>query len=567
MKNAELAQILSTLADVLEIRGEDEHRADTCRKVARMFEGLAENVVKVRAEGRLRDLPGVGKSTAARIEQFLDTGRMDALHDAIEGFPDSLFELLTVRGLGPKTVGRLWREKGIATTDELALAIEDGDLDDMPQLGARTLARIRTGLRVVQSHAGRTPLGEALPATMTILRRVQQLCAPAPAQLAGPLRRMCESVSAADIVAAEEPHRTADVLSVFSQLGSPVQESRPDREASVSIRTEDNLRVDLHVVEPRDYGAALVLATGSEAHLRQLHTRADQLGLNLTDKGVFRGDERLPSGTEREVYAALELAWVPAELREGTGEVEAAREGKLPDLIRLADIRGDLHMHTTYSDGHDDIRSLAASAQSLSYEYIALTDHSQSLHVAWGLTPEHLRRRRHEIRQIRHEFPDMTILDGTEVDILADGSLDYSDKILAERDWVIASVHSRFEMDEAHMTARLVRAASHPLVNAIGHPTGRLMGSRASCALDMDAVLDACAAHNTALELNTHPLRLDAPDTICRRAAARGVRIVINSDAHKAAGLNTIIFGVATARRAWLEAPDVLNTRPAADLL
>jgi len=566
MNNAELAQIFSTLADVLEIRGEKAQRAGACRKVARMFEGLTEDVVQVRAQGRLRELPGVGKSTQAKIEQFLDTGRMDALQNAMEGFPDSLFELLSVRGLGPKTVGRLWREKGIATTDELALAIEDGDLDDMPRLGARTLARIRTGLQVVQSHAGRSPLGDALPATMTILRRVQQVCAPSPAQLAGPIRRMCESVTVADIVAAEEPHRTADLLSVFSQLGSPVEEPQPAHEASGSIRTKDDLRVTLRVVEPCAYSAALVLATGSEAHVRQLHTRADELGLKLTDGGVFCGDERLPCATEREVYAALDLAWVPAELREGTGEVEAAAQGKLPELIRLADIRGDLHVHTTYSDGHDDIRTLAAAAQALGYEYIGLTDHSQSLHVAWGLMPEHLRRRQHEIRQIREEFPNMTILDGTEVDILADGSLDYTDEVLAERDWVIASVHSRFEMNRAQMTARLVRAASHPLVDAIGHPTGRLMGSRASCAMDMDAVLDACAAHNTALELNTHPLRLDAPDTVCRQAAARGVRIVINSDAHKAGGLNTLILGVATARRAWLEPADVLNTRPAAEL-
>jgi len=566
MKNVELAQMFSRLADVLEIRGEEAHRAGSCRKVARMLEGLAEDVEQVRAGGRLRDLSGVGKSTAVKIEQFLDTGRMDALQDAMEGFPESLFELLRVRGLGPKTVGRLWREKGIATTDELALAIEDGDLDDLPQLGVRSLARIRTGLRVVQTHAGRTPLGEALPVTLALLRRVQQLCAPAPAQLAGPLRRMCESVTTADIIASEEPHRTADLISVFSQLGSPVEGSDAAGKASASVCTEDGLRVDLQVVEPRSYGAALVLATGSEAHLRQLHARADQLGLKLTDQGVFSSGERLPSRTEREVYAALELARVPPELREGAGEVQAAEQGKLPSLIRLTDIRGDLHMHTTYSDGHDDIRTLVALAQSLDYEYIGLTDHSQSLTVAWGLTPEHLRRRRHEIGQVREEFPDMTILDGTEVDILADGSLDYSDEILSERDWVIASVHSRFGMDQAQMTARLVRAASHPLVNAIGHPTGRLMGSRPSCALDIDAVLDACAEHNTALELNTHPLRLDAPATVCRRAAARGVRIVINSDAHKAGGLNTLLYGVATARRAWLEPADVLNTRPAADL-
>jgi DNA polymerase (family X) len=566
MKNMELARTFSTLADVLEIRGEAAHRAGTCRKVARTLEGLAKDIEQVRADGQLRDLPGVGRSTAARIEQFLDTGRMDALDAALDGFPESLLELLHVRGLGPKTVGRLWREKGVTTTDELALAIEDGALDDMPRLGTRSVARIRAGLQAVQSHSGRVPLGEALPITMGILRRVQQICAPAPAQFAGPLRRMCESVAAADIVAAEEEHRVADLLSVFLQIGEPLEGLRSEEEAAASIRVEDDLRVNLHVVEPSCFGAALVLATGSEAHLRQLHARAEERGLKLSADGVFRGEERLPSATEQDVYAALGMERTPAELREGAGEVEAAGQGSLPDLIRPGDIRGDLHMHTTYSDGHDGMRALAASAQSLGYEYIALTDHSQSLTIAWGLTPEHLRRRRHEIRQVRTEFPDLTILDGTEVDILADGSLDYTDEILSERDWVIASVHSRFEMDRDAMTARIVRAASHPLVHAIGHLTGRLMGSRAAYALDVDAVLDACAEHNTALELNTHPLRLDAPAAICRRAAERGVRIVINSDAHKAGGLNTLIYGVATARRAWLRAADVLNTRPAKDL-
>jgi len=334
-----------------------------------------------------------------------------------------------------------------------------------------------------------------------------------------------------------------------------------------SVRTASDLQVDLRVVGPESFGAALVYFTGSKAHNVNIRGRAQDMGLKINEYGVFRGDERIAGRTEEEVYAELGLPWMAPELREDRGEIEAAAEGRLPRLISPKDVRMDLHVHSNYSDGALSVARIAAAARERRYRCVAITDHSPSLTIAHGVSVERLRRRQEEIEAARESMPGFTILAGTEVDILADGSLDYPDEVLAALDWVIASVHSRFGMGEDEMTARIIKAVEHPHVDAIGHLTGRMLGQREAYSLDVGAVVAACAEHGTALELNAHTARLDITDVVCRQAKEAGVKVVINTDAHRPEELDMMRFGVATARRGWLEKADVLNCMTPGKLL
>jgi DNA polymerase (family 10) len=375
---------------------------------------------------------------------------------------------------------------------------------------------------------------------------------------------MRETVGDLDLLTCAPAERGQAIVDRFVEL-EPGAEVLAAGSTKGSLRSPDGLQVDLRVVEPDAFGAALLYFTGSKAHNVKLRGMARERGLKINEYGLFRGDERIAGCTEREMYAALDLPWIPPELREDRGEVEAAQEGGLPDLLEPDQVRADLHMHTSYSDGRLGVEQMARAARDFGYEYVALTDHSAGLTIAGGLTGDDLRRRREDIEAARRAMPDFPIFSGTEVDILPDGSLDYSDEVLAELDWVIASVHSHFNQPRRQMTERIVRAARHPLVHAIGHPTGRLIGRREAYKVDMAAVVAACAESGCALELNAHMNRLDITDVVCRQCREEGVMVTINTDAHAPEHFPMMAYGVGTARRGWLGAGQVLNTRDAGE--
>ncbi len=562
MKNTVIAQMFDEMADVMEIQGENAFRVNSYRKVARVLRDLTDDVEHLHRDGRLTEVDGIGKSSAAKIAQFLDTGSIDAHRKLMAGFPASALELLRIPNLGPKTVQRLMRERGVESIGQLEEAIREGKLDGVAGMGAKTIENILAGIEFLRRSSGRTLLGLALPVARDIADRLKEACSLESVEPAGSLRRMQETIGDIDILAAAGTRggKAAGrrVVGAFTSLDN-VEEVLAAGDTKGSVRTDDGLQVDLRVVGEQSFGAALCYFTGSKAHNVKIRGLALDRGLKVNEYGVFKGDRRVAGRTEEEVYGALGLPWIPPELREDRGEIEAAAAGRLPELVRLEDIRGDLHAHSNFSDGALSVLDMARAARDAGYSYVAITDHSQSLGIAGGLTPERLRQQHAEIDAAQEELDGFAILKGTEVDILPDGSLDYPDEVLEELDIVIASVHVGFRMGEAQMTRRIVRAARHPCVTAIGHLTGRLLGQREAYELDVGAVVEACAEAGTALELNAHMQRLDITDVVCRQTRDAGVKVLLGTDAHHDSHLWMMRLGVGTARRGWLESTDVLN--------
>ncbi|NLW50009.1 MAG: DNA polymerase/3'-5' exonuclease PolX [Candidatus Brocadiaceae bacterium] len=571
MKNAAVAALFETMADVMEIKGENAFRVNSYRKVARILRDLTEDLEAIHTRGELTELPGVGQSSAEKIAQYFETGRVAAYDELLDGFPLGALDMLRVPGLGPKTVGRLMAEKGIDSLDALEQAARTGGLTGLPGMGEKTVANILSGIDFLKRSAGRILLGRALPVAERIIGALREGCDLKAITAAGSLRRMQETVGDIDILATveaapgDEAAAGRRIVDAFAALPG-VAEVLAAGDTKGSVRTEDGLQVDLRVVRPESYGAALHYFTGSKAHNVRLRGRAIEMGLKVNEYGVFEGDRRVAGATEEEVYEALGLRWIPPELREERGEIEAAEAGTLPRLVTLDDIRGDLHAHTDYSDGVLPVFEMAAAAQELGYAYLAITDHSPSLGIARGLSAKRLREQQKEIRAARRRLPGFRILSGTEADILPDGTLDYPESVLAGLDFVIASVHTHFRMAEDEMTERILAAVRSPYVAAIGHLTGRLLGQREGYAVDVGRVLEACAESGTALELNAHTERLDINDTICRRAKDADVRVMIGTDAHRPEHFGLMALGIGTARRGWLEPGDVLNCMGADEL-
>jgi len=575
MKNAELAAVFDTMADIMEVKGENPFRISSYRKVARIVRDLAEDIEQVAAEGRLGDLPGVGKSSAEKIQEYLQTGKMAAYEALVRDFPLGALEMLKIPTLGPKTLARLLNEKGIDSVEKLEAAIREGRLEGMAGIGRKTLENIQRGIEMLKKSRGRTRLGAALPIAREIVAKMRERCRLIEAEPAGSLRRRRETVGDVDILVtvegasggpAEQISAGTEVVREFTSLDI-VSEVLAAGATKGSVRTREGLQVDLRVVSPQSFGAALQYFTGSKAHNVRIRGIALDKGLKVNEYGVFRGDESIAGATEEDVYAALGLPWIPPELREDRGEVEAALEGRLPALITMNDVQGDFHAHTNYSDGSATVLQMARAAQELGYRFLGLTDHSKSLGVAGGLDEEKLARRNEEIERARQELGGFLLLKGAEVDILEDGSLDYDDDTLAGLDVVIAAVHAHLTMDEPRMTERICKAAANPHVHIIAHPTGRLIGEREPYPVNMAAVIEACAEHGTALELNAYPERLDITDTVCRQAKEAGVKVAIGTDSHSPSQLRLMEFGVAWGRRGWLEPQDVLNCWPTERLL
>lgn len=557
--NQAIADALRLIADLLEIKGEVIYKILAYRKAADALTALGRDVRQVWQQGELTAIPGVGKAIAEKIDELLRTGELDFLNRLAEEVPLTLAEMLKIPGLGPKKVGLFWRELGITTIDELRAAAEAGRLRALPGMGAKSEARILRGIEALARRSGRIPLGVAWPFAQDLLIFLRALPGVQAAEAAGSLRRMRATVGDLDLLAAAAD--SAAVIRAFT--------SRPDvveilgqGTTKASVEFANGLRAQLWVHPPERFGTALQYATGSKDHNVRLRELALRQGYSLSEQALKRleDDTEILCSREEEVYRILGMSWIPPEMREDRGEIQAAREGKLPALIEVRHLRAELHCHSTWSDGRASIRQMAQAAIERGLQVLAITDHSQSLGIANGLTPERLRAQRAEIQSVQAELGDaILLLQGAEVEIKADGSLDYSEEVLAGLDVVVASLHTSLSQPREKITRRLLNAIRNPHVDIIGHPSGRLLPDREGADLDMEAVLQAAAENGVALEINAHPSRLDLEDIYARRAAEMGILLSINTDAHAPQDFDLAHFGVAVARRAWLEPSHVLN--------
>ena len=558
MKNAEIAQIFNKIADCLEFKGELSFRVTSYRRAARAMMDLTEDVEEILKREELKEIPGIGEGMAEKIEEYLKTGTMKRYEEARKGLPESLLSMMHIPGMGPKTVKVVYEKLKIESIDALEAAAKDGRLAELPSFGQKKCENILRGIALQKTAGRRIRLGVALPLVETIIGQLRKKIKLAECLPAGSLRRMKDTVGDVDILAtgADGPA----IVKAFTGLPQ-VQYVLAEGDTKGSVVTGQGLQVDLRVVPEESYGAALQYFTGSKDHNIRLREIARKKKLKVNEYGVFRGEKSIGGKTEEEVYKILGLPWIPPVLREDRGEIDAAKAGKLPKLVELDDIKGDLHVHTKWSDGKYSIEQMVEAAQKRGYEYVAISDHSLSTVIAKGLTVERLKKQWKEIEKVRKSFPRIAILTSTEMDIKPDGSLDFPDEILEQLDIVTASVHSAFKQDRKTMTARVIKAIENPHVDIIGHPTGRLIGEREAYDVDLEAVMKAAAETGTALELNAQWERLDLDDLACKRAIELGVNIVINTDAHNLTHLDFMRFGIATAQRGWVQKENVINTR------
>ncbi|GAA1631737.1 DNA polymerase/3'-5' exonuclease PolX [Catellatospora bangladeshensis] len=554
--NEVVAAALQEYADLISITGGDPFRARTYEKAARGVAGHSADVATLDLKG-LAQIPGIGKSTAEKIVELLGTGRMAALEELRAKVPAGVRELMAIPGLGPAKAMTLHRELGIASVDELVVAIEAGRLSGLRGFGAKTAANILHGIEVLRHSGGRVLISTALAVAEEIVAALSALPGCERCTYAGSLRRGRDSIGDVDILAASrEPE---PIMAAFAELPL-VGEVIARGPAKTSIRTNDGLQVDLRVVPHESWGAAMQYFTGSKEHNIRVREIAVRKGLKLSEYGLFRAedDELVVSATEEEVYGRLGLPWIPPTLREDRGEVAAAREGRLPRLVTEADIRGDLHTHTDLTDGVSTLEEMLAAARKRGHRYYAVTDHAKNMPMQ-RMTDAKMLAQRRRLRELADQGR-MALLHGTELNIDPDGGVDWDAGFLAGFDICVASIHSHFTQTPAELTNRLVKACENPYVNIIGHPTTRLIGRRAPIEPDWDAVFDAAAATGTALEVNAFPDRLDLNDELIMRARERGVKFAIDSDAHSTVHLDVLRFGIGVAQRGWLTPADVINT-------
>jgi DNA polymerase (family 10) len=556
MKNKELASIFARLGDALEIKGESGFKIIAYRKAARILEDLTEDIDTIAQEKRLEEIPGIGSGIAKKIDEYLQTGQMKKYQEILSGIPEVLLDLLEIQNLGAKTIHVAHQELGVKTLDDLKKVIQDGSLAKLYGLGDKKVENIKKGIEIYEQAQERIPILEALNIVEEVIAHLKK--APRIGRLspAGSLRRMKETVGDIDILATGE--NGARIIKHFTKFpGVNHVLAAGETKGSVMISTERGERqVDLRIVDESEYGAALQYFTGSKAHNIKLRGMAKSRGLKISEYGVFRGQKRIAGVDEKEVYQALGLPLILPELREDRGEIERALKNQLPHVVDYSDIKGDLHVHSLYSDGHMSIKDLAELARTMKYEYIAICDHSQSVKYAHGLSPERLRKQIQEIQELNREFKDFRILKGIEVDILSDGQLDLPDKILKELDIVIAAVHTGFKKK---VTERILKAMDNPMVTAIAHPSGRLISKREGYDVDLEKVLQGAKNRGRALELNAFYDRLDLNEFYLKKAKEMGVKICIGTDTHYPAGFQMMRLGVGIARRGWLERKDILN--------
>ncbi len=564
MTNREVAEILRQIADMLEIKGEVIYKAMAYRRAADNILNLGRDINEVWREGKLREIPGVGKSLAEKLDELLRTGRLEYYEQLKEEIPPGVVAMLAIPEVGPKTAKLLFEKLGLTSVAEVERAAREGKLRTLPGLGEKSERKILAGIEALHRRSERIPLGTAWPVAQEILAALRQVRGVVQAEAAGSLRRMRATVGDIDLlVASADPEPVMDRF-VSLPLVAEVSLRGPTK---CTVILQNGLQVDLRVLPPERYGSLLQYFTGSKDHNVALRELALKQGLSLSEYGFKRDGEEILCPREEDVYHTLGLEWIPPELRENRGEIEAAGRGQLPKLVELGDIQGDLHVHTNWSDGAASLEEMARAARARGYRYLVISDHTKSLGVARGLTPERLRQQRAEIERLNATFSDFRVLQGAEVEIKADGSLDFPDEVLAELDVVVASLHSGLRQERERITARLISAMRNPHVDIIGHPLGRIISQREESAVDIDAVLEVAAETGTIMEVNAIPARLDLDDVHIRRAVEMGVKLAINSDAHNVESLAVMAYGVATARRGWAEARDVVNTLPLDELL
>jgi DNA polymerase (family 10) len=565
MRNGEIAEAFEELASLYELDGAVVYRVVAYRNAAKAIREAGVSVAEMAKQGRADELSGVGKTIAEKIDALLETGSIPSADKLKQRIPAGLVEVTRIPGLGPKRAKLLHDELGVSSIEDLRRAAESGQLKDVRGFGAKAEENVLAAFAAGADGRpkSRTILSNALPVGEELVAALRDHPAAIRVELAGSARRLADTVKDLDIVAASsDPPALAEAFTGFPAIDTVSTFG----EAGAKVVTHSGLAVDLRIVPEEAFGNLLQHFTGSGRHNEALRTEAVRRGLHVSEYGIS-DDESGGSeafATEEEVYERLGMQYIPPELRENRGELEAARKGELPRLIELGDIRGDLHMHTTLSDGHASVEEMAEAARELGYEYIAITEHSASHGFGDDVQPDALLRRLEEIRSL----PDLGIqvLAGTETNVLPDGSLDYADHVLERLDWVIASLHTSFRLSEKKQTKRMLRAMEHPLVDAIGHPTGRLLERREPYPIDIDRVIAKAVETGTFLEVNANPDRRDLNDVYARAAAEAGVTLLIDSDAHWPRTLKNMRYGVATARRAWLTAANVGNTRPWGEL-
>ena len=559
MDNLAIARVFAEIGDLLEIKGENPFKIRAYRNASETVAHETRRVASLTPAERL-DLPGIGKDIAAKIGELADTGAIRYHQELLQEFPPTILDLLNLQGVGPKTVARLYGDLGIRTLEELEQAARDGRVRDMKGMGAKKEALILKALEEQRRFVGRRLTAEAHDTAAGLVAALREHAPEAEIHMVGSLRRGCETCGDLDILAAGAPPSIMDAFTGYPL----VERILAHGDTKSSVRLWGGFQADLRTVPSESLGAAQQYFTGSKAHNIVLRDRAIQRGMKLNEYGLYKVDDdtRIAGEDEAGIYEALGLAYVPPELRENRGEIEAAAGRALPDLVQLADLQGDLHCHTTTTDGRDDIEAMARAAQAAGLTYLAITDHSQALAMANGLDEARALAHARAIREVNARLDGITLLAGIECDIRADGSMDLADDCLAQLDIVIASLHSALNQEPQQMTDRLLRAIACPWVDVLGHPTGRLILKREGHKADMTRVIEAAAAAGVALEINSQVDRLDLDDLHARRARDAGARIVIDSDAHSTTALGQVRWGVTVARRAWLTAADVLNTRP-----
>ena len=563
--NAEVAEILYEISELYALKGE-QYRSRAYMMAAQRIGSLTEDIRKIWQRGELQSIPGVGKSIAAVIEEYLETGQSSKLEELREGLPRGVMELIELDGVGPKKAMRLYEELGINSIEELEKAAKAGKIRRLKGFGPKTEENILRSIEEYRRRQERFLLGAILPVIDEIVAYMKECDAVLRIEPAGSARRRKETVGDLDILVLST--RPEEVVERFVSMPRVTRViSQGTTRSTVIIGA--NLQVDLRVIPPESYGSALQYFTGSKAHNIKLRTIAVKKGYKLNEYGLFDREtgERIAGETEESVYKALGLEWIEPELREDRGEIEAAMEGRLPRLVKEEEVRGDLHIHTKWSDGTGTIEEMAQKAMSLGLEYIAICDHSKSMGIARGLDEARLRKQMAEIDRLNEQLEGFTVLKGIEVDIKADGTLDLPDSVLKDLDFVVASIHSGFKADERQMTERMIRAIHNDYVSAIGHPTGRIILRRRPYALNLDKVFEAAAEQGVLMEINAFPNRLDLNDINAKAAKEHGIVMSIGTDAHAPNHMEFLNLGVAVARRGWLEPGDVINTLPVDELL
>lgn len=565
MVNPEIAAVFNEIADLLELTGGDPFRVNSYRKAARSIEDLTEDIADVANRGELQNIPGVGKGTAERIMQYLKTGKVAVHQELLNSIPRGLPELLTVPGLGPKKVQALHRELGVNSMADLEAVIADGRAERLPGFGKKSVEKIAEGLAFLKRSAGRTPLGAALPLAEGLRDAVREFTGVRRIEIAGSARRGCETVGDIDLLCiADDGERVVNAFTKLPEVTGVRAAGGTKGSVLVAGPVRGEIQVDLRVVPEESFGAALQYFTGSKEHNVRLRELAVRRGWKLNEYGLFDGDRRIAGREEEEIYEKLDLRPIPPELREDRGEIEC--RGEIPRLVSLADIKGDMHVHSTASDGRSTIEEMAEAAGKRGYRYLAICDHSKSSVIANGLDETRLLRHIQDIRAAGERVKGLTLLAGIECDILANGSLDYPDDVLAQLDWVIASIHSAQQQDRASLTRRSIAAMENPYVCCLGHPSGRLLGRRDAMDLDWDELFATAARTGCALEISASWQRLDLKDVHIRQAIDAGCRLAISTDAHSTDQLDQMPLGVQTARRGWATPEHILNTLPVARL-